>query len=144
MSKTIENLNQVLADSTVLYQKLRHYHWHVRGELFFGLHEQFENLYTEMADHIDAVAERTLYLEGSPLHTLAHVLEMTSLKEDPSIPDATTMVRNLVADFQALDKIITQAIGTAEGADDRSTVNLLDSISDALQNHIWMLKAWLK
>ncbi|HHQ47458.1 MAG TPA: hypothetical protein ENK19_01065, partial [Acidobacteria bacterium] len=39
--KTIENLNQLLADTTVFYQKLRHYHWNVSGPRFYQYHALF-------------------------------------------------------------------------------------------------------
>ena len=38
MSKSADGLNQVLANATVLYQKLRAYHWYVKGHKFFELH----------------------------------------------------------------------------------------------------------
>ena len=43
MSKEIiQNLNLLVADMTVFYQKLRLYHWNVKGPQFFQLHEKFE------------------------------------------------------------------------------------------------------
>ncbi len=43
MSDATRNaLNTLLADYQVLYQRLRNYHWNVKGPLFFGLHVKFE------------------------------------------------------------------------------------------------------
>ena len=66
----IKNLRTLTADATVLYQKLRHFHWNVRGKNFFGLHLKFEELYTEWATHIDSFAERSLTVGGRPPVTL--------------------------------------------------------------------------
>ena len=53
-----ELLKPVLADQFVLYTKARNYHWNVTGNMFFALHEKFEELYDELANDIDEVAER--------------------------------------------------------------------------------------
>jgi starvation-inducible DNA-binding protein len=59
-------LNVLQSDTTVLYQKLRSYHWNVTGQQFFMLHELFEKLYREVADVGDALAERALALGAFP------------------------------------------------------------------------------
>lgn len=144
MADTVENLNSLIADFTVLYQKLRHYHWNVKGPRFFQLHEKFEEMYTGVGDTIDELAERVVGLEGTPLHTLAHVLETASLSEDASMPGDEEMVERTIADFETLSEGILGMIAAAEEADDRTTVNLLDEIRDGLEGHLWMLKSWAK
>lgn len=141
-SDTVSNLNSLVADFTVFYQKLRHYHWNVTGEQFFKLHEKFEEIYTEVGDQIDELAERVIGLDATPIHTLAHVLEGTSLQEDPEVPAAAVMVERTVADIATLSASLLAAIEAAEAADDRPTVNMLDGINDGLHGHLWMLKAW--
>ncbi len=143
MSKAIvSKLNSLVADFTVFYQKLRHYHWNVKGSRFFILHQKFEEIYDEINLVIDELAERIVGLEGVPLHTLAHVLEEASLQEDPNIPDGEAMVAALVSDMTALTKSLQSALEEAEDAEDRTTVNMLDEVKDGLEAHIWMLKAW--
>ena len=54
MAKTLtDQLNTLVADFTIFYQKLRHYHWNVKGEDFFRLHEKFEEIYMGVGDVID-------------------------------------------------------------------------------------------
>lgn len=142
MATSTAKLNTLLADSTILYQKLRHYHWNVRGSLFFALHEKFEEVYTGFADIIDEIAERIVALDAVPLHTLSHMLEAATLHEDAEVPAAAVMVGRTIADLQALQAALVDAIADAEAADDRTTVNLLDGINDQLAGHVWMFKAW--
>jgi len=143
MSKEINHaLNQLVADMTVFYQKLRHYHWNVKGPEFFRLHEKFELIYTEVGDVIDELAERIVGLDGVPLHTLASMLEATSLKEDSENPEADVMVERTIEDIGALVDKLQAGIEEAEDAVDRTTANLLDEIKDGLEAHLWMLKAW--
>jgi starvation-inducible DNA-binding protein len=135
-------LNGLLADATVFYQKLRHYHWNVAGTDFFVLHEKFETLYDGWATGIDDIAERILMLNDTPLHTLAAMLETTQLAEDSTIPSAPEMVDAVVADLQQLRTRITAVIKQAEAAGDRGTVNLLDGLLDGIEKDAWMLRAW--
>ena len=140
--KMINTLNNLVADMTVLYQKLRHYHWNVKGPQFFMLHEKFELMYTEVGDVIDELAERIVGLDGVPLHTLAAMLEASSLKEDSENPNSDLMVKRTVEDIETVVAKLQAGIEEAEGVDDRTTTNLLDGIRDGLEGHLWMLKSW--
>jgi starvation-inducible DNA-binding protein len=140
----IDRLNGLLADATVFYQKLRHYHWNVGGNEFFTLHAKFEELYTAWAVVIDDVAERILTIEGVPLHTLASMLTVTRLHEDESLPAANEMVDNIIADIGAIRARAGEVIAAADQTGDRGTTNLMDATVDALEKNAWMLHAWKK
>lgn len=143
MSKEInQNLNKLIADFTVFYQKLRHYHWNVKGPQFFQLHEKFEVIYNEVGMAIDELAERVVGLNGVPLHTLADMLKETDLDEDPEMAEPAVMVSRTVKDIKSLNQSLQATIELAEEAADRTTANLLDETKDGLEAHLWMLKAW--
>ncbi len=141
-SKVIEGLNGLLADSTVFYQKLRHYHWNVEGRKFFELHAKFEELYNGWAVSIDEIAERILMIQGVPLHTLASMLEHATLDEDTTIPQAPAMVDTILADLETLHARAGKVIERAEAAGDRGTANLLDDLRDGMEKDLWMLQSW--
>lgn len=42
--KVVARLNLLLANYHMHYQKLRNFHWNVRGTNFFDIHQQFEDL----------------------------------------------------------------------------------------------------
>jgi starvation-inducible DNA-binding protein len=138
----IQGLNGLLADATVFYQKLRHYHWNVEGRHFFELHLKFEELYTRWAVSIDEIAERILSVGGTPLHTMRALVDGASLREDESIPNGAEMVERATADLASILERAGVVIETAEEAGDRGTVNLLDGMRDAIEKDLWMLRAW--
>lgn len=138
------SLNTLLADSTVFYQKLRHYHWNVQGPKFFELHAKFEEIYEKWAPFVDQIAERIIALDTVPLHTLADMLKHATLKEDPELSDGAEMVNRTITDLTTLVGAMHGIISAAEEAGDRTTANLLDDIADAAEGDVWMLKAWLK
>ncbi|HET7119578.1 MAG TPA: ferritin-like domain-containing protein, partial [Hanamia sp.] len=58
-SKTLaEKLNELLADYSIFYQNTRGYHWNIKGDKFFELHDKFQELYEDLFIKIDEVAER--------------------------------------------------------------------------------------
>jgi len=140
--KVIDGLNGLLADATVLYQKLHAFHWMVAGPQFFQLHAKFEEFYDRFAEVVDDVAERVLTVGGQPLGTLREVLARAELKEYDGTKAAAQMVAAVAADFTHLLKKSGAVQEAAEAAGDRGTANLLDGIRDELEKTLGMLKAW--
>lgn len=66
----VEALNQLLANHAVHYQRLRNFHWNVKGPLFYTLHQTFEDIYTQSALNVDSIAEQILTLGERPLFHL--------------------------------------------------------------------------
>ncbi len=143
MSTVAQPLNHLLANYQVHYQKLRNYHWNVRGPMFFDLHVKFEEMYTGAALKVDELAERVLALGVKPLSTLKDQLAEASLTEDQGDPDAKTMVANTLADLEALNTELRATVKQAAEAGDDGTVNLIDPFADEQEKTAWMLKAWM-
>jgi len=140
---TAENLNRLLADATVFYQKLRHYHWNVSGPRFFQYHELFESLYTAWADAIDEIAERILQLDAVPYHTLSDMLAAATIAEDPEIPSGEVMLQRTRADLQLLHGEMCVGAEAAEANADRVTTGMLDGLCTATEKTLWMIGATL-
>ncbi len=139
-------LKVVLADESMLYQKLRNYHWNVTGRHFFELHIALEEQYTAIAEVIDEVAERIRQYGVFAPGTLAEFKQLTRLSEQPGVyPDARTMVANLVADHETIIRNLRDDINTIEDKDD--DVGAADLLTGMLQTHqkmAWMLRMYLE
>lgn len=144
MKRLIDNLNREVANLGVLYTKLHNYHWYVDGVKFFELHAKFEQLYDEVTEHFDAVAERVLMLGGSPFATLKEFLANATIKEADVKIDGKQMVVELLKDFELLQKEISETIKIAQELEDEVTVDLLIGMLSSLQKHVWMFKTYLK
>ncbi|WP_281868964.1 Dps family protein [Brevibacillus parabrevis] len=145
MENTLFNvLNKQVANWTVLYTKLHNFHWNVKGPHFFTLHAKFEELYSEAAGHIDALAERVLSIGGKPVGTLAACLNTASIAEAEGNETAEQMVEIITRDFSVLTDELKLAMEAAEQAGDEATEDMLLSIRSGLEKHIWMLKAFLQ
>ncbi|OIK16133.1 DNA starvation/stationary phase protection protein [Bacillus sp. MUM 116] len=138
-----ETLDKQVSNFSVLYMKLHHYHWYVKGEQFFTLHLKFEELYKEASLHLDTIAERMLSLRALPTATLKEQLELASVKEASGDEDTAAMVRTLAKDFEMICRELTEGITTAEDQDDQPTADMFIAIRTTLEKHRWMLEAFL-
>jgi starvation-inducible DNA-binding protein len=139
----IEMLNTQVANFSVLYMKLHHFHWYVKGESFFTLHIKFEELYTEATLHLDTIAERMLSLRAEPTATLKHQLEISSIIEAKGGENAQEMVKALAGDFDCICTELTLGISLAEDHRDQPTADMLIAIRSSLEKHRWMLEAFM-
>ena len=77
----VMELNSLLADYNIYYQKLRSFHWNVLGKNFFDLHVQFENMYNDAKIKIDEIAERILTLRHHPVSKFSDYLKIAPIQE---------------------------------------------------------------
>jgi starvation-inducible DNA-binding protein len=138
-----ETLNTQVANFSVLYMKLHHYHWYVKGENFFTLHPKFEELYKEAALHLDTIAERMLSLGALPTATLKEQLQISSIKEGEGDENAEGMIKSLADDFNTVCTELTDGISLAEDNEDQPTADLFIAVRTSLEKHRWMLEAYL-
>jgi starvation-inducible DNA-binding protein len=136
-------LRTLHADSTVLYFKLRSYHWNVTGKHFFQLHSLFQKFYEEWAETGDALAERLLAIDLSPILTVAEQLRASVLREDIA-PDSAKMIPNILADLEKMTASFRDLARTAQNTNDVATMNLADGLADKNEQTMWMLRAYLK
>lgn len=141
-SNTVQELNTLLADYHLYYQKLRNYHWNVIGKNFFDLHEKFEELYDDAKLKIDEIAERILTLRFQPTSNLSEYLEMTNLKESNSDVTDSEMIQNLLNDHGTLLKQMRKVVSVAEQGEDEGTIDLIGGYIRELEKTSWMLDAW--
>jgi len=55
---SIENLNQLLADTMTMRDLYKKHHWQVSGPTFYQLHLFFDKHFTEQSELVDSIAER--------------------------------------------------------------------------------------
>lgn len=135
-------LQLLLADEHVLYIKTRNFHWNVEGLEFGILHKFFEEQYTLLAEMIDEIAERTRYLGHFSIGSMAEFLKKTRLKEETKRIPAVDMLKQLLADHQAIIRTTREAIDKVQDKDDdQGTGDFLNGIMQQHEKMAWMLRA---
>ncbi|QTE23528.1 Dps family protein [Polaribacter cellanae] len=144
MLPIVSELNVLLADYHVYYQKLRNFHWNVLGKNFFELHRKFEEMYNDTRIKIDEVAERIVTFRYHPISKLSDYIEISRIKESSPLLSDTEMVAVLIDDHSILLEQLNRVIDKANEAKDEGTIDLIGAYIRELEKSTWMLNAWSK
>ncbi|MHC0551181.1 Dps family protein [Salinicoccus sp. CNSTN-B1] len=136
-------LNLQVANFTVLWTKLHNYHWYVKGNNFFSLHDKFEELYDTAAEYVDELAERLLAIGGEPIGKQSEAIERATVKEAEYDIEANAMVRQLVQDYDNIIQELDEGRKVAEEAGDDRTADTFISMTTDIEKNNWMLKSFL-
>jgi len=139
---TVKELNILLADYHLYYQKLRNYHWNIVGHNFFDLHEQFEVMYDDAKLKVDEIAERILTLRFQPESNLSTYLNLSNIKESTSNKSDVDMVSDLLNDHGIIISQMRKVIEVADQNNDEGTIDLIGAYIRELEKTSWMLDAW--
>lgn len=141
-----DGLGNVLADTYTLYLKTHYYHWNVTGNFFQTLHELFETQYQDLWAATDEIAERIRALGVFSPGTYKEFADRSTLDEDTpgDIPDAETMVANLVKGHETVVRTIRPVLDQADDAGDEVTVDLLTGRLTFHEKTAWMLRSFLE
>lgn len=140
--ETVDELNILLSDYHLYYQKLRNFHWNIVGHNFFDLHEQFEMMYDDAKLKVDEIAERILTLRYQPTSNYSDYLEISNLKESSSDTKDIKMVDILLDDHGAILKQMRKVVETSDAGNDEGTIDLIGAYIRELEKTSWMLDAW--
>jgi starvation-inducible DNA-binding protein len=137
-------LNQLLADYHIYYQKLRNFHWNIVGENFFELHEKFENMYKDARGKIDEIAERILTLQFHPVSRYSRYLKLATISENSPFQTDKDMIFILLEDHKTLLSQMSLVIKKANEVNDEGTIDMIGGYIKDMEKTSWMLNAWTK
>ncbi|AUC84601.1 DNA starvation/stationary phase protection protein [Polaribacter sp. ALD11] len=140
----VTELNVLLADYHVYYQKLRNFHWNVLGKNFFDLHNRFEEMYNDTKIKVDEIAERIITLKYHPISKLSDYIEVSKIKESSPLLTDVEMVNTIIEDHKTLIEQLSKVIDRADKAKDEGTIDLIGAYIRELEKSTWMLSAWSK
>ncbi|MCB1608922.1 MAG: DNA starvation/stationary phase protection protein [Xanthomonadales bacterium] len=138
-----QGLSRLLADSYTLYLKTHNFHWNVTGPMFNTLHTMFEQQYTELALAVDGIAERIRALGVAAPGSYRQFSELTCIAEETGVPDAETMIRQLVEGQEAIVRTARSVFPHADAAHDEPTADLLTQRMQVHEKNAWMLRSML-
>lgn len=136
-------LNDLLANFQTYYQNLRGLHWNIKGKNFFELHAKFEELYTDMQEKVDMIAERILTLQGVPLHTFSDYIHISEVPIAKDINQDVEAVSNIVNSLTILLKIERHILQLSDEAQDEGTNSMISDFISEQEKTLWMLNSWL-
>lgn len=138
----VSALQQLLADFQVHYTNLRGLHWNIKGRGFFILHEKFENMYDDVAEKIDEIAERILMLGGTPDSRFSKYLEIAKLPEVDNISNGHSAVKHVLDTYSYLIKAERELLALASEVGDDVTADMMTGYLKEQEKMVWMLVAF--
>ena len=137
--ESVENLNQLLADTITLRDLYKKHHWQVAGPTFYQLHLLFDKHYEEQNKLVDAIAERVQLLGGVSIAMAHDVAETTLIPRPPKGRESVPVqVSRLLHAHEIILKETRAMARNAAQSDDQATNDLL--VSDVIRTN--ELQVW--
>ena len=140
-AQSVDNLNQLLADTITLRDLYKKHHWQVTGHTFYQLHLLFDKHYGEQSELVDEIAERIQILGGISVAMAADVAEETRVPRPPrGREEVPVQISRLL---EAHELILTQARAAAkeadEAGDDGTNDLLVSNVIRTNEMQVWFL-----
>ena len=139
--QSVENLNQVLADTMTLRDLYKKHHWQVAGPTFYQLHLLFDKHAEEQTAIIDALAERIQLLGGISIAMAHDVAERTLVPRPPKGREAAPVQisRLLHAHEIVLEEARAMARNASDSGDDGTNDLLVSEVVRRNELQVWFL-----
>jgi len=139
--KSVENLNQLIADTMTLRDLYKKHHWQVAGPTFYQLHLLFDKHYEQQNELVDALAERIQLLGGVSLAMAADVAETTLIPRPPrGREDVPVQIGRLLHAHEILLKEArTMARQAAEDGDDGTNDLIVSDVIRTNELQVWFV-----
>jgi starvation-inducible DNA-binding protein len=134
-------LNQILADSLILYSLYKKHHWQMRGPTFVQLHLLLDKHAGEQLELIDTLAERVQMLGGVAIADPRHVAEITTIERAPDgVEEVPAMLARLLSAHEAIITAVRVAIEqTTQNGDSGSNDLLMGDVLRTHEQQVWFL-----
>jgi starvation-inducible DNA-binding protein len=136
-----QRLNQVLADTQILYALYKKHHWLMRGPTFYQLHLLLDKHAGEQVELVDMVAERIQTLGGVAVGDPRHVAELTRVARPPNGAEEVPAMLSRLLEAHELILIDAHDAATrvAEGGDDGTNDLLVSNVIRTGELEAWFV-----
>jgi starvation-inducible DNA-binding protein len=139
--ESVENLNQILADTMTLRDLYKKHHWQVAGPTFYQLHLLFDKHAAEQNELVDTIAERVQVLGGVSIAMANDVAETTLIPRPPKGREEppVQISRLLHAHEIVLKEARAMARRAAEAGDDGTNDVLVSDVIRRNELQVWFV-----
>jgi starvation-inducible DNA-binding protein len=139
------SMNVLLADVFTFYVRVHGAHWNVVGPDFAEYHKLFLDIYEDVYDSIDPIAENVRKLGSNPPSQLINIIALRSLqdRQEPIAFDCQTLAEELAQLNLLLIKRLKDTFDMANGVNEQGVANFLAERIDKHQFWNWQLSSSL-
>ena len=140
-ASSIDNLNQLLADTCTIRDLYKKHHWQASGPNFYSMHLLFDKHFERQSELVDLLAERVQTLGGVAIAMAPDVAEITRIPRAPKDREdtATQILRLLHAHEVILLAARAMARDTAASGDLGTNDILVSDVLRSNELQVWFL-----
>lgn len=138
---SIDDLNQLVADTMTLRDLYKKHHWQASGPTFYMFHLLFDKHFAEQSELVDLLAERVQTLGGVSIAMAPDVAEATLIPRAPKERENTAaqIARLLQAHEIILLEARAMAKIAAESGDEGTNDIIVSDVIRTNERQVWFL-----
>jgi len=135
----------LLANATVMYYKAHQFHWNIEGAEFTQYHAFFEDIYTDVYNSVDPIAELLRKLDDYAPVSIDALYKFKTLEEET---DQKVLLVDILASLLAANEEVLASLNkvfaVANANKQQGVCNFIADRIDTHQKHGWWLRASAK
>lgn len=141
MDELRQNLKETLATVFAFYLKVHNCHWNIEGVDFYQYHKMLEDIYSDVYQSVDPLAETIRKVGGYAPGGLARYAELSSIDDLTDLVSSKEMIDILYKDNGIVIEKLNQSFRLAQKHSLQGTMNFLADRIDQHQKWNWFLRA---
>ena len=137
-------LKKYLAENFALYLKTLNFHWNVEGVRFIQLHSFFQDIYEDLENATDVIAEHIRSLDAYVPGSFSRYSELSEIEDEKNILTAEDMIKQIQEDNQVILRTLDVTFKLAEKENKQGLIDFLGSRIAQHDKWNWMLKSLMK
>jgi starvation-inducible DNA-binding protein len=135
----------LLANTTVMYYKAHQFHWNIEGIEFTQFHEFFGDLYTDVYNSVDPIAELLRKLDDYAPVSLDELFKYKTLQEETTrVELLSDILASLIKANEEVLASLNKVFTIANADKQQGVCNFIADRIDTHQKHAWFLRASAK
>ena len=145
MNELTTAIKVLLANATVMYYKAHQFHWNIEGKEFTQYHEFFGDIYTDVYNSIDPIAEFLRKLDDYAPVSLDELFRYKTLQEETTrVVLLADILQKLIAANEEVLVSLNKVFALASASNKQGIADFVAGRIDAHDKHNWFLKASAK
>lgn len=142
MDNLITLLEKYQATTHVVAINLHNLHWNLEDTNFFVLHPYLGDLYDQINDLEDEIAEQIRFLNGRPVTILSEIDSLSVVQDLSSTGyDSTRAIGIALADIESLYSVAKEVVKEADATDTWAAVEKFSAHLVSLEKIIYFLRS---
>jgi len=140
----VNNLARNLGNAVVFTFKAQGHHWNVEGMKFHMFHEFFGEIYEDVQDSIDPMAENILKCGNKAPFRLIEFAKYSEIEDSPECNNVYDMLKDLYESNAVFIESMNRGVELAEKCREYGVADFLGVRIDMHKKWQWQIKAHLK